>query len=703
MLWLVLAFLAASAAAAPPSYPPTRRAPVDETLHGVVISDPYRWLEDGSSAEVQDWTRRQNEVTRAALDSFTTLRAEMSGRLEVLSRAETESAPRMVERKYFFTRRGGRTNQPVLCVRDGGIEKDAKIVFDPNTLSEEGAVALDWWYPSPDGAWLAYGVSTNGDEWSTLKLRDVTGGAELALQIPRARSGTVAWDRSGGGFLYTRHPRVGEVPAGDENYSRHVYYHKFGTRVADDEKVFGDGAPKETLHAVFNSHDFTYQFVKAIVLGEREDVHFRKPGEREFKPLAVGLDALFHVDVLKDRLVILTNHGAPRYRVLSAEVADPSPGSWRELIPQQSGVIQDFAIVDGRLALSVLEDVRSRLFVYDLDGKQQYEIALPTLGAVSELSARPDADELYFTFQSFVHPPTVYRFELEKQSLSVVHQPTLPIDPAAYATEQVWCTSKDGTRIPVFVVHKRDVSPGGDNPCVLYGYGGFNISITPTFQANLFPWLDCGGVVAIANIRGGGEFGREWHFAGRAEKKQNSFDDMIAAAEKLIADRWTRPERLGARGGSNGGLLMGALMTQRPDLFRALVCQVPLLDMLRYHRFSVARLWIPEYGSADDAKQFETLRAYSPYHHVRDGEKYPAVLFTTAESDSRVDPMHARKMAARMQPHATPERPVLLWTETKAGHGAGKPLRKQIETAVDYWTFFCWQLGVVADAGAAGS
>lgn len=700
---LVLAFLPPLAAAAPPSYPATRRAPVEETLHGVVISDPYRWLEDGSSTEVQDWTRRQNEVARAALDGFTTLRAEMSARLEALSRAETESVPRMIERKYFFTRRGGQKNQPVLCMREGGVEKDARIVFDPNTLSADGVVALDWWYPSADGAWLAYGVSTNGDEWSTLKLRDVGGAAELALQIPRTRGGTVAWDRNGGGFLYTRYPRAGEVPAGDENYSRHVYYHKFGTRVADDEKVFGDGAPKEVLHAVFNSHDFTYQFVKAMVLGEREDVHFRKSGEREFKPLAVGLDALFRVDVLKDRLVILTNHGAPRYRVMTAEIAEPSPASWREVIPQQAGVIQDFAIVDGRLAISVLENVRSRLFVHDLDGTQQHEIALPTLGTVSELSARPDADELYFTFQSFVHPPTVYRFELEKQSLSVVHQPTLPIDPAVYATAQVWCTSKDGTRVPMFIVHKQDVSPGGDNPCVLYGYGGFNVSITPTFQANFFPWLDRGGVVAIANIRGGGEFGREWHFAGRGAKKQNSFDDMIAAAEKLIAERWTRPERLGARGGSNGGLLMGALMTQRPDLFRAIVCQVPLLDMLRYHRFSVARLWIPEYGSAEDPRQFETLLAYSPYQHVRESEKYPAVLLTTAESDSRVDPMHARKMAARLQPLATTERPVLLWTETKAGHGAGKPLSKQIETAVDYWTFFCWQLGVAGEAGAAGS
>lgn len=705
----LLACMAAQAALAADrvTYPPTRVDVVRETLHGVTIEDPYRWLENGDSPEVQAWTEAQNAVTRSLLDRPSALRAAWAARLAELYAMPVLGVPRICGDTFLFARRSGDQNHAAIYLRRGGMhtadrdDEDAERtpsaasdvpVLDPNRFRDDGTVALDWWYPSPDGSLIAYGRSESGTERSTLYLRDTKSRKDTMLVIPGTRACSIAWDRDGAGFLYTRYPLAGTVAAGDENYFRHVYYHRFGTDVKDDPKVFGADQPREQWHDVYPSSDFRWQFISASLDWARNDLYIRKAGEKEFRPVAVGLPAKFSGDVLGDKLFLLTDFDAPRYRVVVTDPADPSPERFRELIAQQPGVIQSATLCGGKLVLNILENACSKLAVYDLDGTHERDIELPTLGTVTDVGGKPDKAEFYFTFESFVHPPTLFLCNAKSGATQAIDPPPTGVDLAHYDVRQITARSKDGTSIPVFVVSRQGITLDGTHPTILYGYGGFHQSITPRFSQFLFPWLDSGGVYASACLRGGGEFGSQWHEAGRLDRKQNVFDDMAAAAEKLIADGYTRPDRLGLRGGSNGGLLMGAMLTQRPDLFGACHCAVPLLDMLRYHHFSIARLWIPEYGSAEDPRQFETLRAYSPYHHVKAGEKYPATLFTTAEGDSRVDPMHARKMAALLQARSGGEGPILLWVEKKAGHGAGKPVRMRIDEQVDVLSFFHQQL-----------
>ena len=680
-----------------PDYPATRIDDVVEQIHGVSVADPYRWLENTEDADGRAWTEAQNALTRGYLDRFQAQREALAKRLTELYSANVGSTPRIRRSNYFFTKREGAQNHAVVYVCKDGYDKQPKVAIDPNAFSEDGTVALDWWYPSPDGRWIAYGKSASGSEKSTLHLRNVGANADTVFAIPHTRASSVAWEPGGGGFYYCRYPKPGSVAKGDENYYRHVYYHKFGTNWKDDPKVFGDEQPKEQWHGVYNSSDDKHLFLFASLDWTKNDLYFKKHGEAELRPIAVGLDGAFTGDVHDGKLYLLTDYEAPRSRVLVADVNNPSQANWKELIPQQKGVIQSTSIIGGKLVLNMLENAYSRLLIYSTDGTLEKEIELPTLGTVSGINGRHDKSELFYSFQSFAYAPVVVRHDLGSGKSEIVDRMDVEVDSDRYVTKQVWFNSKDGTRVPMFVTHKKEIKLDGDNPTLLYGYGGFNNAMVPRFRRSIFPWLDRGGVYASANLRGGGEFGKEWHLAGRLEKKQNVYDDMIAAAEKLIADKYTNPNRLAARGGSNGGLLMGAMMTQRPDLFRAVHCAVPLLDMLRYHNFSIARLWIPEYGDPDKPEHFKFIYPISPYHHVKKGAAYPAVLFTTAESDSRVDPSHARKMTARMQAASSSDRPILLWVETKAGHGAGKPLSKIIDSQVDYWIFFLWQLGMLND------
>jgi prolyl oligopeptidase len=678
-----------------PDYPPTRVDVVADVVHGVRIEDPYRWLENGDDPAVRSWIEQQNALTRHCLDQFSTTRQTLTQRLTGLYHVPTVSSPGIYGERYFYTKRAGGQNHAVVYVKEGGIDQEPRAALNPNEFSQDGTVALDWWYPAPDGALIAYGKSASGDEKSTLYLRDVATGKDRELTIPHTRGNTVAWEPDGQGFLYTRFPAPGSVPEGDENYYRHVYYHKLGSDWKSDPKIFGEGRPKEEWPHVYPSSDYQYQFLAVQRGWSAEDLYVRKTGQSAFRPVAVDLEALHRADVLGEKLLVLTNHEAPRYRIVATDPAHPTPETWQEVIPQQKGVIQSMTIVGGKLVVSIMENAYSRLLVYDPDGKLVTEIGLPTLGSVRQVHGRHDRNELFFRFESFTHPPTVFRYDLGTHQMTVIERVEVGVDLSRYEARQVWFDSKDGARVPMFVLHKKELALDGNNPAVLYGYGGFNQNITPRFMRHPIPFLEAGGVYALATLRGGGEFGEEWHRAGQLDKKQNVFDDMIAAAEKLVADKYTSPERLGVMGGSNGGLLVGAVITQRPELFRAAYCAVPLLDMVRYDRFSIARLWISELGSAEDPEQFRFLYAYSPYHHVEKGVEYPAVLFATAESDSRVDPMHARKMAARMQAASGSDHPILLWVEKKAGHGAGKPLSKQIDERVDLWVFFMWQLGML--------
>jgi len=676
-----------------PTYPDSRTTDLVETLHGEEIADPYRWLEDGDSTETRHWTEQQNAVTEAYLAAFPG-RERIRRRLEELLAIGVLGTPTPKRGRYFYLRRDGHENHPVLYWRDG-VEGADRVAVDPNALNEAGTTALDWYYPSEDGRLLAYGLSENGNEESVLHLLEVGVGRDLPDRIPRMRAASVAWLPDSTGFYYTRYPAPEDVPEGEEQYHRALYFHRLGANPATDPLIFKPAA-KEYWPGVSLSPDGRWLILSVARTFDQVDLYLQDLASGgELVPVARDLPASFEGEIAHGRLFMRTNLDAPTYRLYAVDPERPQRSSWREIVPLRAdAVLESVAVAGDRLALGYLERASSRLRLTDLDGGLIQDVALPALGSLFGLGAEWDGGELFYGFSSYSVPPSVYRIDLAIGTSSLWRQVETTIDPTRFEVGQISYPSSDGTPISMFLVHRKGLVCNGDNPTYLTAYGGFNISMTPAFSRSLLLWLERGGVVAVPNIRGGGEYGEGWHQAGILANKQNSFDDFITAAEWLIRERYTRPQRLAVAGGSNGGLLMGAALTQRPELFRAVLIQVPLLDMLRYHRFLIARLWIPEYGSAEDPEQFRWLRAYSPYHHVQPGVAYPAVLLATAESDTRVDPMHARKMAARLQAATSAERPVLLRLEAKAGHGAGKPLSKVQQELTDSWTFVFSELGV---------
>ncbi len=680
--------------------PVTRAEEIVERLHGIPVSDPYRWLEDEESREVRAWVEAQNAHTARVLDAIPA-RGEIRAALEKYLSIGTLGTPVVRAGRVFHTCREGKTNQPILYVRDGAQGTD-QVLLDPNILSEEGTVALDWWYPSWAGRYVAYGLSAEGSELSTLRVREVTTGKDLPDEIPHTRACSVAWEPTAEGFYYTRYPAPGTVPPGQEMYNRRVYHHTLGQPVSEDPLVFGEGREPDAWPNVAISPDGRWLVVVEAKGWIRTQLYLLDLAVNTgFTPVIEGTEALYGAVPLEDRLLIHTNEGAPNWRVFQADPERPERAHWSEVVMPGEHVLQRIAVAGRKIFAEYLADAASRMMVYGLQGHPEGEIDLPGIGSVYGFDGEPNGDEVYIGFNSFTVPPTVYRYEISAERIDLWKEIDSPVDPAAYEIRQERYASKDGTTIPIFIVHAKGIRRDGNNPTLLTGYGGFNISMTPSFDRGEFVWLERGGIVAVPNLRGGGEYGESWHRDGMLGKKQNVFDDFIAAAEFLLVKRYTRPERLAISGGSNGGLLVGAALTQRPNLFRAVVCSVPLLDMIRYHHFRIARLWIPEFGSAEDEEQFRWLHAYSPYHRVRDATAYPAVLLSTAESDSRVDPMHARKMAARLQAaQAASDRPILLRIETKAGHGAGKPLVKRLDEQTDVWSFLFSEIGVAAGVPA---
>jgi prolyl oligopeptidase len=676
-----------------PTYPETPAYDIHDTLHGETIADPYRWLEDGDAPETRDWTDRQNAFTQGYLSSAPG-RERIRSRLEKLLAIGVLGVPTPVRGRYFYLRREGRQNQPVLYWRQG-VGGEDRVGVDPNALSAAGTTALDWYYPSQDGSLLAYGLSQNGSEESVLQVLEVASGRHLSDQIPRMRSASLVWLPDASGFYYTRYPAPGEVPQGEEHYHRAIYFHRLGDDPAKDRLVFRP-AEKEFWPGVSLSPDGRWLVIIVARTFDQTDVYIQDLSSGgPLVAVAENLPASFEGEMAHGKLFLRTNLDAPTYRLYQVDPERPERDAWREIVPARAdAVLESVTIAGDRLGIGYLEHASSRFRLTDLNGRLAEEVALPALGSLFGVGAEWDGQELFYGFSSYTVPPSVYRIDLGTGSSSLWRQVEADIDPNRFEVRQVSYSSKDGTPVSMFLVHRVGLERTGNNPTYLTGYGGFNISMTPSFSRSLLLWLERGGVVAIPNIRGGGEYGETWHQAGILASKQNSFDDFIGAAEWLIAEGYTRPERLAVAGGSNGGLLVGAALTQRPELFRAVLVQVPLLDMLRYHRFLIARLWIPEYGSADDPAQFRWLRSYSPYHHVRNGVAYPAVLLATAESDTRVDPMHARKMAARLQAATSAERPILLRLEARAGHGAGKPLSKVLDELTDSWTFVFSELGV---------
>ncbi|HEY6458701.1 MAG TPA: prolyl oligopeptidase family serine peptidase [Polyangiaceae bacterium] len=680
----------------------TRKDDLVEVLHGVRVADPYRWLEDGGSPEVRAWDEAQTAETRAWLTRVPGQAALRARAKELLSvghvGAPVSKATGQGTRRYFHVRREGAQEQAALYVRDG-IDGADRVLIDPAPLSADGTTTIDWWAASHDGALVAWGLSEAGSEESTLRIRDVATGKDLADAIPHTRHATVAWLPDGSAFYYTRYPAPGDVPPGDEKYSCRVFLHTLGADWKGDARVFGDGRDKLDVPAVLLSPGGRWLVVRVHMGWQKSEVWLRdleSPGAG-WVAVARGQEAIYEPVPLDDVLYLVSNEGAPRYRLFEVDYASPQRAAWREVLHEQDDVLTEVAVVGGAqrsIVASYLHEASARIERFARDGKPLGPVELPVLGSASVVGAW-DAGEVFVEFTSFATPWRVLRCAVADGATTVWDRVGASSALPDVRVSMLYATSKDGTRVPMFVVEKAGTPRDGDRPAVLYGYGGFNIAQTPAFSARTLLTVEHGGVWVVALLRGGAEFGEEWHRAGMLERKQNVFDDLYACAEELFRAGVTRPERLGVVGGSNGGLLVAAAVTQRPDTFRAGLSLVPLADMLRYHRFRIGALWTAEYGDPDDAAAFGWLHAYSPYHQARGGVRYPSVLFATADSDSRVDPMHARKMAARLQEsQSDPDRPILLRVESRAGHGAGKPVAKLVDELVDELAFLFHELGM---------
>jgi prolyl oligopeptidase len=679
--------------------PPPPLAPREDSAdswHGERVVDPYRWLETTESERTRAWTDEQNARTRTVLDALPQ-RRHFAERLRDLLGVGLLDAPRPIDGHVFHTRRAGSQRQAILYVRDA-VDAPDRALVDPNGLDAAGLVTTDWYFPSHDARYVAYGLSRGGDEMSTLHVIEVATGRELPERIPHTQRSTVAW--AGDGFYYTANPAPGSVPAGEEHYHRRVRFHRLGDDPARDETVFGEGRPKEDIVWARTSPDGRWVLLHAFKGWTRSDVYLldRRAPKARLRVVTEGEQGITEGIPRNDAIWIRTNLETPNYQVVRAEFDAPERARWRTIVPESEHAIEDFHVTRDHVAVVTLVRATSRVSIWTKDGRHHRDVALPGLGKVEFVYGDPASDLVGFAYESFTQPQVAFTADARGGAArELVRLPTpVGFDPSAVAVEQIAYPSKDGTEVTMFILHRKDVRPDGAVPTVINGYGGFNISRTPQYAAGAAAWVEAGGLFAWPNLRGGGEYGERWHRDGMLERKQNVFDDFHAAAEALIARGWTRAERIGVSGGSNGGLLTGVALTQRPDLFGAVYCAVPLLDMLRYQNFLIARLWIAEYGSAEDPEQYRWLRAYSPYHHVRDGVRYPAALFTTAEGDSRVDPMHARKMAALLQAQSAedPDATVLLRVDRDAGHGIGKPLDKQVDDLADQYSFLAWRLSL---------
>jgi prolyl oligopeptidase len=570
--------------------------------------------------------------------------------------------------------------------------------MDPNQLSPDGTVALTLESYSPNGRYLAYGLSRGGSDKQEVRIRDLQTGKDLPETLHWCRFTSIAWKSDSKGFYYNRFPAPGTVAAADESNYNRVYAHTLGKPQAQDPLVLEKPDDKELMLSPVTSHDGRYLWVY-LTRGTSPDnrLHIRREdGHSPWIRLVDSETAEYvPIETVGDTLYMKTNEGAPRGRIVAVDLKRPQPAHWKTVVPQGPDVIDEAILAGGKLVVTHRRDAHSTLRVYALTGKPERDVTLPTLGTVGSLSGEPDRSELYFGFTSFLFPTTQYRYDLRSGQMVRWAGATSPVDTSQYVTEQVFVPSKDGTKVPVFLVHRKGLKLDGTHPVLLYGYGGFNVSLTPSYSASRLAWLEKGGIYALANLRGGGEYGEAWHQAGMLNRKQNVFDDFQATASWLIDKKYTQPKKLAIMGGSNGGLLVATSIVQRPDLFGAAICQVPVTDMLRYHRFTVGRYWIPEYGNAEtDAALFPILKGYSPLHNVKAGVKYPATLITTADTDDRVVPAHAFKFAATLQAATAGEAPVLLRVETKAGHGAGKPTAKQIDELADSYAFLFQHLGM---------
>ena len=663
--------------------PPSRTDNFRELIHGTEIIDPYRWLEHQDNPETREWIDAQNKYTHSLLDGLPS-RPLIQKRLSELLRVDSVSAPFEQGGRYFLFKKRAEDDLSILYVRQGLNGKD-EVLIDPHTLSSDHTTDIGLLDASSDGKLMVYSIRRGGQDETELRVMDVDTRKDVD-QLPNALYRGVSMKRDGSGFYYNLQRRETGL---------RVFYHAIGTDSSKDVEVFGKGYGPDKWVGASVSEDGKYLLFGVQHGWARNEVYVQKLPDGPIQTIVNDIDAHFNPWFAGDLLVMQTDWQAPNQRIVVVDPNDPARDKWREIIPTGRDAIAGFSLVGGKLFVSYLHNVTSQIKIFSLDGKALGEVSLPGLGTSGGISGRWVSNEAFFSFRSFVTPQTIYRYDVQTGKAEVWAQPKVPFKSDEFEVRQVWYTSKDGTKVPMFLVHKKGLRPDGKLPVLLYGYGGFNVSQTPRFSSSAAIWVEQGGVYALANIRGGGEFGEAWHKAGMLDKKQNVFDDFIAAAEWLIKNKYTNPSRLAIQGGSNGGLLVGAALTQRPELYQAVLCQFPDLDMIGYYRFKNNNPpALLEYGNASDPAQFKYLSAYSPYQKVTPGEKYPAVLFTTGDQDTRVPPLQARKMTARLQAASTSGKPVLLLYDTKAGHAGGRPLSKIIEDVSLEMAFLFWQLGM---------
>lgn len=675
-------------------YPVTTKVDQVDNYHGTDVPDPYRWLEDDNSEETAEWVQAQNEVTDLFLSQIP-YREQIEKRYTELYNYPKLSSPMQVGEYFFYYKNSGLQNQSVIYYQKG-LDGEPQVFIDPNELSEDGTISIGLLGASPDDKYMAYSQSVAGSDWNVVKVREIETNNELPDQLEWVKFSEAAWHKDG--FYYSRYPEPaeGEELSGD-NKDHSIYYHKLGTDQSDDELFYRNEKNPNLYHWCSITEDKKYLHMYVAEGTDGYEVYIKDlENDGELTPLFTGFanksNIIHHAD---GRLFVLTDIDAPNSRLVSIDPKNPEQENWKEIIPESAALLESANTGGGKLFATYLENATNQIYQMDYDGSNKKRIELPAPGSAGGLGGDEDEKILFYTFTSFTYPTTIYKYNVETGESELFNQPELEFNPEDYESKQVWYQSKDGTEVSMFVVHKKGLEMNGENPTLLYGYGGFNVSLSPGFSTSNLILLENGGVYAMANLRGGGEYGEEWHKAGMKENKQNVFDDFIAAAEYLIDEGYTSPAKLAIKGGSNGGLLVGAAMTQRPDLFQVAIPQVGVMDMLRFHKFTVGKGWVPEYGSADSSKtQFEYLRAYSPLHNLKKGTSYPATLITTADHDDRVVPAHSFKFAATLQEKHRGKNPVLIRIETKAGHGAGKPTSKIIEEQADLWSFMFYNMGI---------
>jgi prolyl oligopeptidase len=702
-LALAIAVLAGAAfaayATAKVTYPDTRRVDVVDTLHGKAVPDPYRWLEQDprTSPEVAQWIEAENKVTRAWFDEVPG-RDGIRDRLKAVWNYERFSSPRLAGGRWYYTHNTGLQNQAVLFAVDSPAGTPVK-VLDPNEWAADGTVALAAWDASDDGRYLAYARAGAGSDWLEWRVRDLAAGRDLDDRIEWTKFTNASWTIDGKGFFYSRYDAPPEGKRFQAlNKDEKLFYHRVGTPQSEDVQVYYRPDQPDWDYAGRVTEDGRYLLISVHKgTDPKNRLLYKDLGEPFGMPVEIIGAFENEYDVLGNDgpvLYVRTDFEAPKGRIIAIDLRAPDRAHWRALVPEAAEAIQDIDLAGNQFIVSYLKDAVTQVRLFRTDGGHVRDVTLPGIGGASGFTGRRTSTEVFYSWTSFNAPPTVYRYDLATGESALWRRPEVAFKPEDYVVRQVFYQSKDGTRVPMFIAHRKDVRPDGNRPTLLYGYGGFKISLTPVFSPGRLAWMEMGGVFAMPNLRGGGEYGEAWHRAGALEHKQNVFDDFIAAGEWLVANKYTTPARLAIQGGSNGGLLVGACLTQRPDLFGAALPAVGVMDMLRFQQFTAGRYWVDDYGSADDPAMFPVLLAYSPYHNIKPGTKYPATLITTADTDDRVIPAHSFKFAAALQKAQAGDAPVLIRIESAAGHGGGKPTGKQIEEAADQYEFLARILGV---------